>query len=179
MKHIQDSILLCSPRVGSEQCIQQVCLCVNTYMCMLIVQANCQPVHGYMCRLNVQANWAEIAELNLRGTFTKEAQQHLLWDRSLGLPSWSDDDWQRIANSSLPAALQYHIWPADITTSLRSQVSPIHTSASSCSIAACEHRSMLDISVLRQHVNIWWCMESLRACVHVCVCVCVWWHKAV
>ena len=92
-----------------------------------------------VCRLSVQQNWAKLAETNLQGSFTKKVQQRLLWDNSLGLPSWSDEEWQQISDNSLPAALQHHIWPAQSRISPRSEVRPTYTSAGIC-CCACVHR---------------------------------------
>lgn len=88
-----------------------------------------------VCRLSVQKDRAKLAETNLQGTFTKKVQQRLLWDNSLGLPSWSDEEWQQVANNSLPAALQHHIWPAPSRISPRSDVRPTHLRASFCCCA--------------------------------------------
>ena len=82
-----------------------------------------------ICRLDVNTDWPQIAEQNLQGSFTKHFQQQLLWKCGLGPPSISDSEWQQIAENSLPAALQYHIWPVDHTVSLQSQVTP-HAAAS-------------------------------------------------
>lgn len=77
-----------------------------------------------ICRLDLNTDWPQIAEQNLQGILTKHFQEQLLWRRGLGPPSKSDSEWQQIARNSLPAALQYHIWPDDSRVSLQSQVTP-------------------------------------------------------
>ena len=103
-----------------------------------------------MCGRDVQTKWADLAEISIQGTFTKEAERQLLTKKKLGRPSWSDDEWQHKAHSSLPAALQYHIWPQDhdASSSFPSQVKQLtvvpaalvvhmNTACSVCTVSTC------------------------------------------
>ena len=70
-----------------------------------------------ICRSNVVTGWSQLASLNLQGSFTRQVQHELQCNRQLGPPPLSESDWQLMAHNSLAAALQYHIWPTDQTSS--------------------------------------------------------------
>lgn len=93
---------------------------------------DCQTLSA--CRLDIDVGWAEATQLELTGTLNMH-WQHCLQRQGLGLPVMQEEEWERIAKDSLPAALQRLIWPASqayrATTQVRqafmlSNCTPLH-----------------------------------------------------